>query len=111
MKTRNDKGFQPVPFDRQEFFQDETFASAYQERKPIFDLRHQLIAARKKQGLTQEAIAAIMGTKKGNISRLERLDDDNLPNLRTLMRYAQAIGGHLEFRFVDDTQVETDPHS
>jgi len=105
IKEKEPQGFEPVPFDPQEFFQDADFAEAYAARKPIFELRHQLLAARKKQGLSQERIAEIMGTKKGNISRLERLDENSLPNLKTLIRYAHAIGGHIEFQFVDDQAV------
>lgn len=42
-----------------------------------FEMKRQMIALRKKAGLTQEQMAELLGTKKSNISRLESLNSEN----------------------------------
>lgn len=51
---------------------------------------HELIAAHLKAGLRQIEVAERMGTKQSVIARME--SGRALPSLRTLSRYAQAIG-------------------
>jgi len=60
-----------------------------------------MLAARARIGLTQEAVAEIMGTTKSAISRLEGVGK-HAPSLTTLKKYAQAVGCHLEIKFVPE---------
>jgi len=57
----------------------------YEALAPLFEIKKQLIAARLKKGLTQEQIAKKLGTSKSNISRLESLNNNYMPNLATLI--------------------------
>lgn len=59
----------------------------------------QLLAARNRAGLTQDAVAQLMGTTKSAISRLETAGK-HAPSLTTLRRYAEAVGCRLEVRLV-----------
>ena len=56
----------------------------------------ELIATRISSGFTQDEIAKKIGTSKSNISRLESLNNTYIPNLATLMKYAQALGKRLD---------------
>ena len=75
----------------------------YEALKPAYRLRKQLVALRKKSGLTQEQIAEIMRTKKSNISRLESVHSKSSPTLSTIEAYAKAAGHKVEVRFVPNT--------
>jgi transcriptional regulator with XRE-family HTH domain len=55
---------------------------------------------RKKAGLTQEALADLMGTKKSNISRLESFKSNISPRFTTLIQYARATGHELKIDFL-----------
>ncbi len=68
----------------------------YEELKPLFAIKKQLVAARIAKGMTQDEIAKKIGTSKSNISRLESLNNTYMPNLSTLIKYAQALDMHLE---------------
>ena len=41
-----------------------------------------------------------MNTSKSNISRLENLSNKYVPNLMTLIKYANALGCRIDFRIV-----------
>ena len=61
-----------------------------------------LLAARKQSGLTQEEVAARMGTTKSAVSRLEASlrSDKGSPSFATLRKYAHACGKRLVVRMV-----------
>ena len=61
-----------------------------------------LLAARKHSGLTQEEVAARMGTTKSAVSRLEASlrSDKGSPSFATLRKYAHACGKRLVVRMV-----------
>ena len=62
-------------------------------------LARELLTARKRAGLTQEQVAAAMGTTKSAVSRL-KANNGHAPSLRTLRSYARAVGCAVEIRFV-----------
>ena len=70
----------------------------YENLKPIFEIKKQLLQARLKKGLTQEEVARRMNTSKSNISRLESLSNKYVPNLMTLIKYANALGCKIDFK-------------
>jgi DNA-binding XRE family transcriptional regulator len=75
------------------------FAAAYAENAGAYDLVRELVSARTRAGLTQEQVAAVMGTTKSAVSRLEGIAGPS-PSVTTLHRYARAVGCELEIRLV-----------
>lgn len=55
-----------------------------------FDMACELVAARARAGLTQAEVAERMGTTQSVVARLE--GGRRQPSMRTVQRYAQAIG-------------------
>ena len=76
--------------------QNEEMREEYNAHKSLFAIKKQLIAARVAKGLTQDEIAKKIGTSKSNISRLESLNNNYMPNLATLIKYAEALGMRLD---------------
>jgi transcriptional regulator with XRE-family HTH domain len=68
--------------------------------KRVVELEIALHELRERRGVTQEQVAAQLGTSRPNISRIEREDD---VRVSTLQRYIAALGGELELvaRFPD----------
>lgn len=75
------------------------FAEAYDSLELEYVLAGQMLKARAKAGLTQDAVAERMGTTKSAISRLEAAGR-HAPSLATLKKYAAAVGCELEVRLV-----------
>lgn len=72
----------------------------YDELSVEFSVLRQLLAARKKAGLTQADIAEKMGTKATAITRLETSLASGIhsPSLATLEKYAQALDCYLSIK-------------
>jgi DNA-binding XRE family transcriptional regulator len=100
-----DLKYQPVTHDHNEFLKKggkrEGFKKAYEELEEEYALAKEMLAARARLGLSQEAVAEIMGTTKSAISRLEAVGK-HAPSLTTLKKYAHAVGCHLEIRLVPE---------
>ena len=79
--------------------QREGFKEACDSLAVEYVLASQMLKARTKAGLTQEAVAVLMGTKKSAISRLESAGK-HAPSLATLKRYPEAVGCKLEIKLV-----------
>lgn len=75
------------------------FSAAYDSLELEYQVANLLLEARARAGLTQEAVAARMGTTKSAISRLEAAGK-HTPSLATLKRYAQAVGCELQVKLV-----------
>jgi len=101
-----DVKFQPVPHDHKAFLEKamkrKGFKEAYEELEEEYALVRELLAARSRAGLTQEAVAERMGTTKSAVSRLEAAGK-HAPSMTTLKKYAQAVGCHLEIKLVPET--------
>ena len=95
--------YQPVSHDHEEFItramQRKEFKEAYDGLAEEYALIREMLSARAKSGLTQEAVAERMGTTKSAVSRLEAVGK-HAPSLTTLKKYAQAVGCHLEIKLV-----------
>ena len=61
--------------------------------KRVVELEVALHELRVRRGVTQEQVAAQLGTSRPNVSRIERGDD---VRLSTVQRYVEALGGGLE---------------
>ena len=81
---------------------DPEFKAAYDELETEFKLLRELLAARRRAGMTQAGVAAKMGTKPPAVTRLEVALSANRhsPTLATLKKYARAVGCKLEVRLV-----------
>lgn len=71
---------------------------AFEEETKVLKLGLALAQQRKRQGLTQEQVAKKIGTSAPHLSRTERRPER--ANMRTLMRYAEAVGMKLDVRLV-----------
>lgn len=75
------------------------FDAAYKSLELEYQLANQMLKARARAGLTQDAVAERMGTTKSAISRLEAAGK-HTPSLATLKRYARAVGCELQVKLV-----------
>jgi len=95
--------FQPVRHDHKEFIEKASkrrgFSEAYEAREVEYALAHEMLAARDRAGLTQEAVAVRMGTTKSAISRLESAGK-HTPSVASLKRYAAAVGCTLKIELI-----------
>ena len=98
--------YQPVPHDHEAFLKKalrrKDFREAYEDLDEEYTLIREMLAARSRSGLTQEAVAERMVTTKSAVSRLEGAGK-HAPSLTTLKKYAQAVGCHLEIKLVQDS--------
>ena len=95
--------YQPVPHDHKAFLAKARarngFTEAYDSLEVEYQLASQMLKARSRAGLTQEAVAERMGTTKSAVSRLEAAGK-HAPSLATLKRYANAVGCELQVKLV-----------
>lgn len=82
---------------------DPEVRAEYDELEEEFALFDELTKARKQAGLTQADVAARMGTKPPAVSRIEAPNAKHSPSIKTLQKYAQAVGCRLEIRLVKET--------
>jgi len=75
------------------------FSEAYEGLELEYQVIDQLLKARTRAGLTQDAVAELMGTTKSAVSRLEGAGK-HTPSLSTLQRYARAVGCDLKVKLV-----------
>ncbi len=81
----------------EEWMKDPEYRREYDALEEEFTLIDALIAARSRAGLTQEEVAARMGTTQSVVARLEA--GKAKPSTRTLHRYAKATGSKLRIVF------------
>ena len=98
-----DLKYTPVKHDHQAFIAKararKGFTEAYDGLELEYRLANQLLKARARAGLTQDAVAERMGTTKSAVSRLEAAGK-HTPSLATLRRYAKAVGCELRVTLV-----------
>jgi transcriptional regulator with XRE-family HTH domain len=75
-----------------------TVRQAYDEEKKVLSIGLQLANQRRLKGMTQAQVAHKIGTSTPQLSRTERRPER--VNMRTLMRYASAVGMDLDVRLV-----------
>ena len=98
--------YKPVSHDHEVFLKKalkrQEFRQAYEGLAEEYALAREMLAARSRSGLTQEAVAELMGTTKSAVSRLEA-GGKHAPSLTTLKKYAHAVGCRLEIKLVPDS--------
>lgn len=71
---------------------------AFEEETKVLTIGVELANHRRRQGLTQAQVAKKIGTSTPQLSRTERRPEN--VNMRTLMRYAEAVGMELDIKLV-----------
>jgi DNA-binding XRE family transcriptional regulator len=89
-----------IDFDdlKADLLSDPEVRAEYDAMEQEFALANELISARARAGMSQADVAARMGTTQSTVARLE--SGRSLPSLRTLSRYAAAIGARAEVRLI-----------
>jgi DNA-binding XRE family transcriptional regulator len=99
----DDLKYSPVRHDHEKFlkqaYRKKGFKEAYEALELEYQLADQMLRARSRAGLTQDVVAARMGTTKSAVSRLEGVGK-HAPSLATLKRYADAVGCDLSVKLV-----------
>ena len=79
----------------------------YDRLAAAFHVKRQMIALRKRAGLTQEQMADLLGTRKSNISRLESVNSNSSPRLATIEAYARVLGYSMKVAFEPRSDIPT----
>lgn len=83
-----------------ELLTDPATRAAYDALAPEYEALDALRRARQAAGLSQAEVARRMGTKPPAIARLESPSPRHSPSLRTLQRYAAALGQRVKVELV-----------
>ncbi len=98
-------GYKPVQHDHDAFLKKARkrrgFQAAYKALAVEYAVANEMLTARARAGLTQEAVASLMGTSKSTVSRLESAGK-HAPSLTSLKKYAKAVGCKVEIRLVPE---------
>lgn len=86
---------------------DQSYRSERLRRAPYEQIARLVMVHRIKNGLTQKALAAQVGTSESAICRLER--GAHAPSVDTLQRIADAFGMDLVIDFADVARDERTP--
>jgi ribosome-binding protein aMBF1 (putative translation factor) len=89
--------FIPVEESFKQWKKDPAYVAAYNALEPEFALASAMIKARAEADMTQEQVAAAMGTTQAVVARLE--SGKVLPSTRTLERFAKATRTSLHISF------------
>ena len=84
---------------RAKALKDPKVKAEYDALSTAFEMKREMIALRKRAGLTQEQMAEKLGTKRSNISRLESLNSSVSPRLATIEDYARVLGYSIRVGF------------
>ncbi len=105
MAEKSELRYEPVEHDHEAFLEKarkrKGFDEKYEELRDEYDLIRQMLSARARAGLSQEAVAEPMGTTKSAVSRLES-GGKHTPSLASFKKYARAVGCRLEIRLVEE---------
>src|SRR4030067_2131903 len=98
-----DLKYEPLPHNQKDFLEKASnrprFREAYDALETEYALAHEMLSARTRAGLTQEAVADRMGTTKSAVSRLEGAGK-HAPSMASLKRYADAVGCTLKIDII-----------
>jgi transcriptional regulator with XRE-family HTH domain len=89
-----------------QWLKDPDIKAAYDALADEFALASALVRARSDAAMTQEQVAAAMGTTQTAIARLE--SGRTMPSTRTLERFAKATGTRLRISFEPKTRTSAD---
>jgi ribosome-binding protein aMBF1 (putative translation factor) len=99
--------FKPVAHNQKTFLKKASkrrgFHEAYEALAVEYALAREMLSARSRAGLTQEAVATRMGTTKSAVSRLEAAGK-HAPSMASLKKYANAVGCSLKIELVPERE-------
>ncbi len=98
-KTRKRKTTDAAEILRRRYVRNVKDRSDLEEARASAEVARKIYALRKRAGLTQAALAKLVGTSRSVISRLED-DDYEGHSLAMLRRIAAALNKRVEIRFV-----------
>lgn len=78
---------------------DPSFQEGFDKAGQAWDIAFQIYDLRKKAGLTQTQLAKLVGTRQGNIARIEAADYTGY-TLKTLEKVTKALKARLEIKIV-----------
>ena len=81
---------------KRELLADAGTRAEYEAMADEYAIARELIAARARAGMSQGEVAQRMGTTQSAVARLE--SGKRPPSMRTVQRFAQAVGGHVVLR-------------
>lgn len=81
---------------KRELLADAGTRAEYEAMADEYAVARELIAARARAGMSQGEVAQRMGTTQSVVARLE--SGKRPPSMRTVQRFAQAVGGHVVLR-------------
>ncbi len=84
-----------------ELLADAATRAEYDIQADEYAIARELIAARARAGMSQVEVAERMGTTQSVVVRLE--SGKRPPSMRTVERFAQAVGGHVVLRIEPQT--------
>jgi len=94
--------YDPVQHNQKAFLEKASKRRGFREAYDLeaeYALAHEMLTARTRAGLTQEAVADRMGTTKSAVSRLEAAGK-HAPSMASLKKYADAVGCTLKIEFI-----------
>lgn len=86
---------------KRELLADAATRAEYDAQAGEYAIARELVAARTRAGMSQVEVAQRMGTTQSVVARLE--SGKRPPSMRTVERFAQAVGGHLVLRIEPQT--------
>jgi ribosome-binding protein aMBF1 (putative translation factor) len=99
--------FKPVAHNQKTFLKKASkrrgFREAYEALGVEYAVAREMLSARSRAGLTQEAVATRMGTTKSAVSRLEAAGK-HAPSMASLKKYANAVGCSLKIELVPERE-------
>ena len=101
-----DQKYNPVPLNLKaelaKAMERPGFKAAWDSLEEEYAALSEVLMARKQAGLTQDEVAARMGTTKSAVSRLEASlrNERGSPSFATLRKYAHACGKRLVIKLV-----------
>ncbi len=83
---------------KDELFKDADFRARFEESDHEFTIAREILAARRAAGMSQESLAAAIGTSQSRISKWER--GEEMPRIEALYKIAEATGTTAEVALV-----------
>jgi predicted transcriptional regulator len=83
---------------KKEWLQNPDIEQQYKELEPEFEMAREFIRARITSNMTQSDVAKKMKTTQSAIARLE--SGKAVPTMKTVERFAKAVGMNFKFHFV-----------
>lgn len=102
----DDQKYNPVPLNLKaelaKALERPSFKAAWDSLEEEYAALSEVLKARRQAGLTQDEVAARMGTTKSAVSRLEASlrNERGSPSFATLRKYAHACGKRLVIKLV-----------